>query len=203
MIDEIPDDIDLEADQKATIGNLDDVRKIALRLREVQEKIAVVEADLKKLQEEEHQLESKDLPDVMISCNVKDFTFDDGTGITIKDIMKANIPTSAAIEKALGDEKDELIERRKDAFKWLRENDGEPLIKNILAFEFGKGQDNIVGDFIAQAEELEIPHLREEKVHAATLEKFLKGKTEKGVNVPVDTFKIYTGKKAVVKKKKS
>ncbi len=198
------DDIDLEEDAKKNVkpATLEDLQKKGSEFVEVSREIEKLEADLKFKQEQLHLIESKELPELMRSCGMQDFTLIDGQGIGLKKILKANIPSKTAIEKADEDKKPELEEKRTACFKWLRDNNLEEIIKNTLEFEFSKGQDNIVGVLIAQAEDLGIPHKREESVHSATLEKVIKEKIAKNVEVPMDTFSIYTGEKAVMKTEK-
>jgi len=199
----IAEDIDIEADAAMPVGDLNQARKMGEKLLTLQSQLEDLKEVVKDKAEEIRTLETKDLPELLASCNLKSLPFTDGTVINIKDIVKASIPSQSQIDKEKDEIKRDNLEWRRDAgMKWLRKKDigGASLIKNILALEFSKGQDNIVGDFMGKAEELGIPALRSESVHAATLSKFVKEKMEKGVNIPKEELGVYCGQQAVVKK---
>lgn len=200
------DDIDIEGDANFVAGDLSQVRYAAERMRGAQREIDALETKLAEKKAELHKIESQELPDIMATCGIKEFTLESGEKIEVKDILKASIPSKSVIEKASPEDKPELEYRRAEAFSWLRDNGLDPLIKNILEVEFGKNQDNMVKALADEAEKLGLPHRRDESVHSASLEKALKEKISLGIQIPMDTFAIYTGKKAViasVRKKKA
>ena len=108
------DDIDLEEDGKKNVkpATLEDLQKKGVEFVEVSREIEKLEADLKFKQEQLHLIESKELPELMRSCGMEDFTLIGGQGIVLKKILKANIPSKSAIEKADEDKKQELEEKR-------------------------------------------------------------------------------------------
>ncbi len=121
----------------------------------------------------------------------------------VKEITKVSIPSAGGIEKEKdGLKKGELRKRLNEALTYLRENGGEPLIKNFVTLEFDKGKDNVVGRFTELADETGTPYCKETTVHNGSLEKFIKELLAKGKQVPKDTFGLYTGSKAVIVKPK-
>lgn len=199
MINEVPDDIDF--DMPKPVGDLKTLTATAKRLQTLQKELRVLEQSCKDKKKEISQLESQELPDLMDGCSVKTLTLDTGETLKCKSIVKAALPTKAAISGQKDpDKKAELEDRHADGLCWLRGNGGEEIIKNTIIVEFSKGQDNLVGDFIGKAEELELPYNRDEAVHNATLSKFVDEKMQAGVEVPMLTLGVYCGRKAEVKK---
>lgn len=197
----VPDGIDLEADANKPVGDLNEVLKKANLLLKKYAEMKILEDQVSELAEEIRTLESKDIPEIMDACNLKELPFNNGLKIIVEDIVKAGLPSKSSIEK----EKDESKKAEKEyklaeGLKWLRETKNDSLIKNVLALEFSKGQDNIVGDFEGQAHEMGIPTKRTESVHPASLSKLVKERMEKGEEVPKDILGVYCGKKAAVKK---
>jgi hypothetical protein len=205
MSKSIPHDIDLKADAKNAVGDLTKAIEASRKMIALMAEIARDEEALEAKKALLHQLESQELPEVFDSCGTDTIPLGQGLNITIKPITKASLPSAGAIEKEKNeDKKEEMIQRKEAGLDWLRKNGGESLIKNFLNLEFSKGMDNKVKSMIAQAEEMGIAYQKETSVHNSSLESFIKEKIAAGKKVPMDTFSIYTGRKAVlVKPKKS
>lgn len=189
------------AEDLETPANVDlsQVAKTAGEMLRLEAEIEAMEAELKDKKKELETVQMQTLPDLMQSFGLKDFTLSNGAKVVIDSIVKASLPTKTAIDKADEDERPVLENRLHEALTFMRDNNAGELIKNELALEFSKGQDNIVGDFIGKAEEMGIPHKRQESVHNSTLCKWIKERMQAGLDVPMDLFGVYTGKKAIVK----
>lgn len=199
-------EIDLEADKEKEIGDLSVAIKLAQEMMALQDEIFEDEKVLKVKKEKLFKMESVDLPEAMESAGARQkMAMLDGGFVEIKIFTKASLPSVGAINKQKDeDKKAEMLHQLEQGLAWLRDPDigGEPLIKNFLMFEFSKGQDNVVGEFVERAEELEIPLIKETTVHPQTLEKFIREKMEAGVIVPKDVFSVFSGRKAVIVKAK-
>lgn len=199
----VVDDEEMEEAEKETSGSLSSIAEKAEEMIRIQDEIAQLEIRLEQKRADLHRIESSELPELMGSMAT--FKLQNGWGVEVTEITKAALPTLSAIEAARKKDEEkamELEQRREDGFQFLRDNEAESLIKNKLALEFSKGQDNIVGDFIAKAEEAGLPTQRVTEVHNATLSKWVKERMEKGLEVPMDLFGVYCGRKAVLKKPK-
>lgn len=197
------DDDEMEEANTETTGSIDSIAEKAKEMIDLQDEIAMLETKLKEKKADLERMERSELPDLMGS--MANFQLQNGWGIEIQDITKAALPTMSAIEQAA--KKDEarameMEQRREDGFQFLRDNEAESLIKNTLDVEFSKGQDNMVGEMIAKAEEMGLPTKRKTEVHNSTLSKWVKDRMEKGLEVPMDLFGVYCGRKAVLKKPK-
>lgn len=200
---EIPDE-DLK-DAKQLAGTIEDITRMANRVIDTEEEIDKLEKQTKKKKADLHRLQSQELPDIMGSMT--EFKLESGHEVIVEKFTKAGLPTKQAIIQAGKRDENKKIEletRLEEGLTWLRDPKigGKSLIKNKLAVEFSAGQDNMVGEFVAKAEELGLPVNRTTEVHPASLGKFVKEKMEKGVAVPMDVLGVYCGRKAVVKKPK-
>lgn len=192
---------ELEADANKPQGDLNQVIEKGNELINLKRSLADLEDKAKAVAEKIRQIETQELPEIMENCNVDKFEFGNGYKVQVNSIIKASLPAKSAIDKEKDEErKAELEHRLNQGLKWLRENGGTEIIKNVFAVEFSKGQDNIVGDFVGRAEELKLPYQRQQSVHPSNLSRFVKEKMQKGDNVPKEALGVYCGKQAVVKK---
>ena len=192
---------ELEADAKKPVGDANQAVQKGEELLQLYRDMNKLLREAEGIKKRIETIECKELPEIMEACNLPELKFNNGLMIEIKDIVKAALPTQTAIDKEKDeDKKSEKEHKRRQGLAWLRETKNGSLIKNTLALEFSSGKDNIVGDFIGKAEELDIPYSRQENVAPQSLSKLVKEMMEKGIEVPKDTLGVYCGKRAAVKK---
>lgn len=179
--------------------SLKDLQTKASEMVNLASEIAEMEAEIEEKKKQYREIEAVTLPDMMTGLGIKKFTLDDGSEITIKDVVQASLPSRGAILKAQGDERDALIDRNHRALDWMRANGGEAIIKNNISVDFGKGQDEIAEKFVDFCKEIGMEYDRSTTVHNASLTSYIKEKLASGANVPLDLFSVYTGFKAVIK----
>lgn len=166
------------ADLKAISG-------IASRAKEVEAEIDALEQQLKAKNAELEEIETKRLPDAMAAVGLKEFVLTDGSKITVKPEYHASIPKARKIE----------------AFQFLRDNEFGALIKNELAIEFGKGQDEMADEAYERlkGEFPDIPVTLGESIHAQTLKALVKEQFESGSPLPEDLFGVHIITRAIIK----
>lgn len=194
---------EIAADAKKTTGSLDNVNLLANRMTALEKEIASIEQKLKDKKSDLYKLETQELPDEMDACGLKKFTLTTGEEIAVEAVLSGSLPSKNQIEKADDDDRPILQHRLAEGLGFLRANGAESLIKNVLEFEVDKGKDNVVQDLIKIADDLGIPHSRDEKIHGATLNKYLKERIRDGKPVPMDTFSVYSGRCAYIVKPKT
>jgi hypothetical protein len=143
-------------------------------------------------------IDAESIPALMDQCGLKEYSMSDGTIVSIKEILAASIPSITGINKAKGEQREQLKERRVEALGWLRSNGGGSIIKNEFIFSLGKDSKNEVLELQSFADEIKLPWICDESVHAGSLKTFLSEKIEKGDDVPFQTFGVYTGKIAKI-----
>ena len=194
------DTINLLDDTAPVSQNLGEVSTLAKQLSEVEKRIAELEFKLKEYKILRTKISEVDLPEIMQELNLKNFTLDDGTKVTVTDFISASLPSGTAILKARGAEREALVERKSAGLDWLRENGGADLVKNNVSVAFGKNEDADCEKFVEQLNSQNLFYKRSTEVHAGTLKAFIKESLSLGKNVPQDTFKIYNGRRADIKK---
>lgn len=187
MTNNVWDDF-LEEDANAApaIGDnaLKSVSSLANRLVALEEDIEYQEQKLAALKRDHRQLATKDLPDAMIEVGMSEFKMVDGRKISVDDFVEAHISK----------------ENEPAAFAYLRDNGHESIIKTSVTADFGKGQDDRVDAFRQKALEVASKVTTKEGVHAATLKKWVREGLESGLQIPEETFGVYRGRVAKVKK---
>ena len=148
-------------------------------------------------------VESESIPAIMEEIGLATYSMNDGAKIEIKDVIKGSIPTYTGIQKAKGEQKDNLTERRMDALAWLREHGGASIIKNKFIFDLGKDSSEVLNTLKEFAEDTKLPWQNDETVHGATLNSFLKDKMAVGEDIPFETFSLFVGKVAKITQPKN
>lgn len=202
MAKEANSSIDFQDDVGKPVGDLKRITELAAKLVASLANIAKLEDNLKLAKLEHEELETITLPSAMLEVGMTKFTLTTGEIIEAAPFIRASIPSLTAIEKADADEKSALINRREEAFVWLKTHNAGALIKNQLTVEFGKGQDAIAKNLFASVLEQGLKAKCEESVHFQTLNSFVKENLAKGVDIPFETFSIFSGHKATIKKVK-
>lgn len=150
---------------------------LAEEQRRLEQKIANMEEDLKKLQEEHKAIAEGRLPEMMEELNLTEFKTRSGLEIKLAEQI------FAAISK----------ENAPMAFSWLDENGYSKLIKRSFTVKFGKEEEAWANKFAADLRRRKKPVNVEEKkeVHHSTLKAFVKEELENGTDLPVELFGVH------------
>ena len=166
-------DLRKEADKLKTelsSDNLADITSECNKLMTLQDEIKMTEERLKELQSQERNLSQEVIPNLLHTVGVSEIKTTDGATVQVKPFIKASI-TKANQERA---------------FNWLRENGFEDIIKNQLAINFKKSEDNMATDIFED--------LKSKGLTATFRELIL----DKGEAVPIDVFSIYQSNKTKI-----
>ena len=90
------------------------------------------------------------------------------------------------------------VVHRDAAFAWLKEKGHDDIIKNLVSVPFGRGEDSLATDFINLAQKNGYAPDQKKEVHPQTLKAFVKEQLEKGQEVPMDLFGVFTGQRASI-----
>jgi hypothetical protein len=177
--------------------DLSKVTEMAQRLINMDRAIENREMELERLKVQRVQLATVDLPELMGSIGMSDVGLDNGYRIEVEDFLKASLPSKDSIDKAKGDDREILIQRREGAFSWLRDHKAGDLIKYEVKIAFDKGKP-IQGllNMLKRWKGIAVKH--EETVHFKTLEKYVKEQVADGTDIPFDLFGVWVGKMAKV-----
>jgi len=182
--------IDFETDAQAiTVGNnaLSGVAELGRQAILLEKDIEDLEATLSEKKEALRNLTDERIPDALKEIGMKGFDMDDGSQIEVKPFYSASIP----------------VDRRGEAYEWLRSHGYDDIIKNTVSVQFGRGEDDAAGDLINSIRKQGLLPEQAEKIESQTLKAWVREMVEKGTEFPTELFGAYTGFKAKIKRAKS
>ena len=182
---------DFEASLTTGVEKLDQdglktVAELARKIRDEEEYIASLESDLKSAKKGLQKLTDEDLPTMLQEIGLSSMKLDDGSEVVVKQTYGASI----------------LVDNRPAAFEWLREKGYDDIIKNTVACQFGRGEDDKASSFKAIAEKEGYYAEQKTEIHPQTLRAFVKERVENGDDFPMELFGAYVGQRAVIKRSK-
>lgn len=180
--------INFEEDQAESITQANDAKSLSdqvLKLRNLEDKIALAENNLKKLQEEADILSGDVIPTMMQEMNISTLKLADGSAVEVKPIYGASISA----------------ERKEEAFNWLRKNGLGDLIKNEVTVSFGRNEDNKAIAYANLAAEHGYQPSQKLKVEPMTLKALVRERIEAGKDMPSDLFNVFAGNRTKITRK--
>jgi len=156
------------------------------KLNSVSAQIKNAEAGLKKLKEEEKQINNFTIPEIMNKMNLSTVKLRDGSELSVKKVYSATIKA----------------DKKAEAIKWLRDNGLGDIVKNEITVNFGQGEENKAAEYANLAKESGYEPSQKEAVHAMTLKVTMEDWKNKGNDVPEDLFWTFDGNQTKVKNKK-
>ena len=194
--------IDLLEDVAPSSNSIGAVADMAQQMFDLEKEIEDLTELLKQKKQNLTKLAEQDLPDLMQELNLKDFTLKNGAKVEVKEVISGSVPSQGAIDRAKEEDKRvELQMLQQQCFDWLRANGGGDLIKSNVEVQFGKDEDKACNDFTKRLREENLYFKRAVGVHPATLNKYLQERLGEGKDVPLEMFRVYTGRKANIRRK--
>ena len=181
-------DFESAAKKLSTVNEtgLSQVSKLAQMQLQVEQRVADLEAELKTAKSDLKAIAEDQLPAAMAEHNISELKLDDGSSISVSTFYSASIPKGRADE----------------AFTWLIDNNFGDLIKNQVATNFVRGQEEQAEKFASELAGRGMPVNTKKWVEPMTLKAWVREKTEQGLNIPHDLFGIFIGEKAKIQKRK-
>ena len=170
-------DIDFEQDQQEIIEKTDisTLSRYCLMLQNLEDHMLNMEKDLKKLKEEADKIGSEIIPNLLAEQGLSSLKLADGSSIDIRKSYNCTI------------KKDQV----ESAFKWLRNNGLGDLIKNEVAVQFGKGEDNKAEQLLGLAVREGYEPSQKQKVEPMTLKALYRERIEAGLDMPSEFFNTF------------
>jgi hypothetical protein len=194
------ENIDLLEDVAPSSNEIGAIANMATRMLELENEIALIEEATKQMKQDLAKLAEQDLPELMQELNIRNFTLSNGAKVEVNEIISGSVPSATAIDRAKGDDKVALEIRQQHCFDWLRANGAGDLIKSNVEVQFGRDEDDACNTFIDELQDRHIYYKRAKAVHPGTLNSFIKERLSEGKEVPHDLFRIYTGRKAKIRR---
>ena len=173
---------------------LNQVRALAEKQLLLEVEVEALEAALSDKKKELKDVAEYELPNMLTEVGMSSLKLSDGSEIVVQDNIFASIDES----------------NKDAAHSWLRAHGQGDLIKNVVSVTFGKGEDDMAKLLIHNIQDMADNNAlkygtleQKEAVHNATLRAFVKEWLKKGEPFPAETFKLFEGKIAKLKRKKA
>jgi hypothetical protein len=177
--------INFEADQTESITQTNDAKALSdqvIKLRNLEDEIKIAEESLKQLKQQAETLSGEVIPTMMTEMNISTMKLADGSALEVKPVYGASIP----------------IEKKEEAFKWLRDNGLGDLIKNEVTVSFGRNEDNKAVEYAVLAQGQGYQPTQKLKVEPMTLKALVRERIEKGLDMPSDLFNVFAGNRTKI-----
>lgn len=186
LMNDIFDDIFDEGEALSSIDTSTgrQLSDLVRKLRNVESQISDAEQHLKALKSEKHKLSVENIPALMDEMGVERLDVD-GVTVTRKMMVHASIP----------------VDRREEAYAWLRSEGLDDIIKNDVTLSFGKGEDNMAGDVVGMLRERGFDPDTKTHIHPSTLKAFVKERVTDGKPIDLDMFGAFIANAAEIKRK--
>jgi|TARA_R110002020_G_scaffold103231_1_gene241713 hypothetical protein len=168
----------------ASDGELSTVSLIANKQLKLASELEELETAVKAKKEELRLTTEQELPDAMQQAGLNEIVLSTGEKISISEFY------SAHISKA----------NQEQAYAWLVNNGHEGLIKNEVSLKFGRGESDVVDQTVSTLKARGLSPQVRQSVHPSTLKAFVKEQVSSGNDIPTETFGIYIGTKATIKR---
>ena len=170
-------DIDFEQDQQEIIEKTDisTLSRYCLMLQNLEDQMLNMEKDLKKLKEEADKIGSELIQILLAEQGLSSLKLADGSSIDIRKSYNCTI------------KKDQV----ESAFKWLRNNGLGDIIKNEVAVQFGKGEDNKAEQLLGLAVREGYEPSQKQKVEPMTLKALYRERIEAGLDMPSEFLNTF------------
>ena len=168
----------------ASDGELSTVSLIANKQLKLASELEELETAVKAKKEELRLTTEQELPDAMQQAGLNEIVLSTGEKISISEFY------SAHISKA----------NQEQAYAWLVNNGHEGLIKNEVSLKFVRGESDVVDQTVSTLKARGLSPQVRQSVHPSTLKAFVKEQVSSGNDIPTETFGIYIGTKATIKR---
>jgi len=180
-------DIDFEQDQQDIIEKTDikTLSHYCLMLQNYEDQIGNLEKDLKSVKEQADKISSEVIPNLLAEQGLSSLKLADGSSVDVRKSYNCTI------------KKDQM----ELAYNWLRENGLGDIIKNEVAVQFGKGEDNKAEQLLSLAEQEGYEPTQKQKVEPMTLKALFRERIEAGLDMPSEFFNTFVKDQTKISRK--
>lgn len=163
--------------------DLSSIGALAKRAKELEKEIKDLDDIVDERKSQYRKLLEETIPGMLAELGMKSFKMADGSTVDVKPFYSASIKE----------------ENRAKAFEWLRQHGYDDIIKNTVSVRFGRNEDRLCEDLLAQLRSQGFPVEQAQKVEPQTLKAWVREMVEQGVEFPTELFGAYIGQKASIK----
>ena len=165
-----------------------DIQTLADSCKELQafeKEIAELEEKIKHKKEQADKISSEIIPNLLAEQGLSSLKLADGSGVEVRKSYSCTV-------------KKDSVE---SAYTWLRDNGLGDLIKNEIAVQFGKGEDNKAEQMLYIAPEQGYKPTQKQKVEPMTLKALYRERIEAGLDMPSDFFHTFVKDQTKISRK--
>ena len=176
-------------DSKDLLDNVEvtTVADECVKLKKIEDEIAAIEEQLKKKKAEGDDISSRVIPELLAEQGLSEIKLADGSKVSVKKEFRCTLP------------KDET--KREQAYKWLRDQGLEDIIKNNIFVTFGKGEDDKAKQLLNLAAENGFDPQQKSDAAWNTLTALFQERVESGLDMPSDVFNTWIKDKTKITRK--
>ena len=171
--------IDFEKDQQKIAENTD-LNALSVHVEKIidlDKQIEHQENIMKELKSQRDRISSETIPAILAEQGLQSLKLADGTVLEINKKYSCTLPKDP--------------QRKAEAYKWLRDQGLDDIIKNEVAVTFGRGEDNKASQLVDLAVGNGYEPTQKEKVEPMTLKALYRERVEACLNIPSDIFHLY------------
>jgi|TARA_R110000744_G_scaffold205913_2_gene324577 hypothetical protein len=178
---------DLEQDQQQLIekSDIQTLASFCQKLQGIESEIDSLEEQLKERKEAADKISSEIIPNLLAEQGLASLKLADGSGVDVKKTYSCTV-------------KKDSVE---SAYTWLRDNGLGDLIKNEIAVQFGKGEDNKAEQLLNLAANEGYEPTQKQKVEPMTLKALYRERIEAGLDMPSEFFHTFVKDKTKISRK--
>ena len=180
--------INFEEDKQQSINKTDDAHLLSAQVTKLQgleDELASKETELKKLKKNIELISGEVIPTMMQEMNISTLKLADGSAVEVKPIYGASIS----------------IDKKEEAFNWLRKNGLGDLIKNEVIVSFGRNEDAKAAEYAVLAQGKGYQPIQKLKVEPMTLKALVRERIESGKDMPTELFNVFSGNRTKITRK--
>lgn len=167
------------------VSEVDPISKACQEQLKLEKEIEDLES-LMKVKKDLLKQNGEQIVSLMEERGVKSIKMSDGQSVDIKPFYTGSISR----------------DNQEEAFKWLRDNGYDDIIKNQVVLKFGRAEDEKADQIYSDLASKGLDADRSIKVEPMTLKGFIREMIENGKDIPMETFGVYVGHKINIKKGK-
>jgi hypothetical protein len=180
-------DIDVEQDDSAPKDSeLNRVRALAQRQLDLQRRVAELEGDLKRANDDLKAVREVSLPNAMVEVGMKSFELAGGGSVTVEEMIVGSL----------------TVANKEAGFAWLEDHGHGAIIKHEIKISFGRDEDTWAKKFLRDLAQRKKPlkFERKDTIAPQTLQAFIreqianamKENLDPKVAIPHDVFGVTT-----------
>ena len=180
--------IDFEKDQREDLDGANDANKLSdqvVKLQGLEAELLVKEQELKEIKRKVELVSAEVIPTMMQEMNISTLKLADGSAVEVKPIYGASIS----------------IDKKEEAFNWLRTNGLGDLIKNEVIVSFGRNEDAKAAEYAVLAQGKGYQPIQKLKVEPMTLKALVRERIESGKDMPTELFNVFSGNRTKITRK--